>query len=83
VATLWLTQYKIVSANSMAELAGVIADLEWVAKFSKSGMLSEQLNPYNGEEISATPLTWSHSEFVRTIIEYDRKMKSFSSVGSQ
>lgn len=79
VASLWLTQYKIVLATSPADLEEVIADIEWVAKFSKSGMLSEQINPYTGEEISATPLTWSHSEFVRTVIEYDKKMKSFTS----
>ena len=78
VVTLWFTQYKIALANSMADLESVAYEIEWVAKFAHSGMLSEQLNPYTGEAISATPLTWSHSEFVRTIIEYDRKMKSFS-----
>ncbi|MDP2947524.1 MAG: glycoside hydrolase family 15 protein, partial [Nanoarchaeota archaeon] len=58
-------------------LADAAADIEWVAKFARSGMLSEQLNPYNGSPISATPLTWSHAEFVRTVIEYDKKMKSY------
>jgi GH15 family glucan-1,4-alpha-glucosidase len=51
-------------------------DIEWAARFARSGMLSEQLNPYTGEPISATPLTWSHAEFVRTVIEYDKKNKS-------
>lgn len=78
VASLWLTQYKIATATSPAELASAVADIEWVANFAKSGMLSEQLNPYTGTQISATPLTWSHSEYVRTVLEYDRKIKSFS-----
>ena len=78
VTTLWLTQYKIATANSITGLQEIAKDIEWVAKFSRSGMLSEQLNPYTGEAISATPLTWSHAEFVRTVIEYDKKIKSFS-----
>jgi GH15 family glucan-1,4-alpha-glucosidase len=77
VTTLWLTQYKIATANSAADLASAAKDIEWSANFARSGMLSEQLNPYTGESISATPLTWSHSEYVRTVIEYTKKMKSF------
>ena len=79
VVTLWFTQYKIAIANSIADLQEVVRDIEWVAKFAKSGMLSEQINPYNGSPISATPLTWSHAEFVRTVLEYEKKMKSFNS----
>ncbi|MEK7669541.1 MAG: glycoside hydrolase family 15 protein [Patescibacteria group bacterium] len=78
ITTLWFAQYKIAIANSLADLEEVAKDIEWVAKFAKSGMLSEQINPYTGEQISATPLTWSHTEFVRTVIEYDKKMKFFN-----
>ncbi len=77
VVSLWLTQYKIAVATSVQELEEVLTDIEWVAKFAQSGMLSEQLNPYTGEGISATPLTWSHAEFVRTVIEYDKKRRQF------
>lgn len=77
ISTLWFTQYKIAVASSAAELEGVIQDLEWVAKMAKFGMLSEQINPDTGEAISATPLTWSHAEFVRTLLEYDKKRKQF------
>jgi len=77
VTTLWLTQYKIAIATSSTELEEVAKDIEWVTKFARSGMLSEQLDPNTGEPLSAMPLTWSHSEFVRTVIEYDKKMQSF------
>jgi len=77
ITTLWFTQYKIAVANSLADLEEVAKDIEWVARFARSGMLSEQINPYNGEPISATPLTWSHGEFVRTVIEYDKKILLF------
>lgn len=79
VITLWLSQYKIAIARSISDLEEVASDIEWVAKFSKSGMLPEQLNPYSGAGISATPLTWSHSEFVRSVIEYEKKLKFLDS----
>lgn len=78
VSTLWLTQYKIATASTQSDLKDVVDDIEWVARLSRHGMLAEQLNPYTGEEISATPLTWSHSEFVRTVIEYSKKHGSIS-----
>ena len=78
IISLWLAQYKIATANALTELQEAGKDIEWVVKFAKSGMLSEQLNPYTGEPLSAMPLVWSHAEFVRTVIEYDKKMKSLS-----
>jgi oligosaccharide amylase len=77
VTTLWLSQYKIAVATSAADLESVAEDIEWAAKYASSGMLSEQINPYTGESLSATPLTWSHAEYVRTVIEYGSKLKSF------
>lgn len=76
VTTLWLIQYKIAVADSVSDLDDVLETIEWVAKYARSGMLPEQINPYNGEPLSATPLTWSHSEYVRTVIEYGAKLKS-------
>ena len=73
VVTAWFIQYKIAVSNSESDLSDVAKDIEWIAKFAKSGMLSEQINPHTGEQISATPLVWSHSEFVRTVIEYNKK----------
>lgn len=78
ITMLWFTQYKIAIATSVNDLNEVINDLERVAKMAKSGMLSEQLNPMTGEFLSATPLTWSHAEFVRTVLEYDKKLNSFN-----
>ncbi len=78
VTSLWLAQYKIMSATSARDLERVIGDIEWVANLSFHEMLSEQVHPLTGASLSATPLTWSHAEFARTIIEYEKKMKSFS-----
>ena len=77
VTTLWLAQYKIVAASSLPELLEVAKDIEWAASHAKHSMLPEQLHPQTGDAISATPLTWSHAEFVRTVIEFERRAKSF------
>lgn len=77
VVSLWFTQYRIAIANSLADLESIAYEIEWVTRFAPSGMLSEQLNPYTGAGLSATPLTWSHSEFVRTVIEFEKKMNAF------
>jgi GH15 family glucan-1,4-alpha-glucosidase len=47
-------------------------------KAQKSGVLSEQIHPYTGEQISATPLIWSHAEFVDTIAELVIKKQELS-----
>jgi glucoamylase len=45
--------------------------LEWVAAHSlPSGILAEQVNPYNNQPVSVSPLTWSHAAFVATVQTY-------------
>lgn len=76
VTTLWYTQYTIANAVSDRDLDQVRADLNWVERNAlRSGILSEQLNPYTGEQVGAAPLTWSHAEYIRTVILYMRKLK--------
>ena len=76
VTTLWYTQYAIATAESDRDLDQVRADLNWVEHNAlRSGILSEQLNPYTREQIGAAPLTWSHAEYIRTVILYMRKLK--------
>lgn len=71
ITTLWLVQYYIAVAKKESDLAPVHEWFAWATKYaSPSGMLSEQLQPYTGEQLSATPLTWSHSEYVMTVIKY-------------
>jgi len=76
VTTLWLTQYYIAQAKKETDLATAKKWLNWVAdRALPSGILSEQLNPYTGEQISAAPLSWSHGEFINTIIQYLEKLE--------
>lgn len=76
ITTLWLAQYLIARANSESELKEAYPWLEWMVRHAlPSGILSEQFNPYTGEEISAAPLTWSHAEFIFSVIQYLEKHK--------
>lgn len=78
VTTLWLAQYYCAQAKKPDDLASVNRLLEWTAKHAlPSGILSEQLNPHTGEQLSAAPLTWSHAEYVITVLEYLAKLTSF------
>lgn len=76
ITTLWLTQYYISIAKTEKDLEIVRKHFEWVVKYaSLSGLLSEQIHPHTGKQISTSPLTWSHSEFVITVIEYLEKLE--------
>jgi len=78
ITTLWMTQAAIMAAKNEDDLLRVKQDLDWVTSFSLStGVLPEQLNPHTGEPLSATPLTWSHAEFVLTVIQYLDKLEEF------
>lgn len=77
ITTLWLAQYYIHAATKAEDLEVVRYWLNWaVAHSPASGVLSEQLHPYTGEQLSANPLTWSHAEYVRTIMLYHKKLES-------
>jgi GH15 family glucan-1,4-alpha-glucosidase len=71
ITTLWLAQYYAQIAKKAEDLEVVTHWLNWTVTHSPlSGVLSEQLHPFSGEQLSATPLTWSHAEYVRTVMLY-------------
>lgn len=71
ITTLWLAQYYAITAKKAEDLKEVEYWLNWVVIHSPlSGVLSEQLHPFTGEQLSSNPLTWSHAEYVRTIMRY-------------
>lgn len=50
--------------------------LQWVVDHVfDSGVLAEQLNPYTGESLSATPLVWSHAVYVETVLMLLEKLE--------
>jgi GH15 family glucan-1,4-alpha-glucosidase len=66
VTTLWMAQYYL-----RVDRAGKARELvEWtLAHALESGVLSEQVNPTDGQILSVTPLVWSHAELINTILD--------------
>jgi oligosaccharide amylase len=79
ICTLWLADYKIALAKTEADLQEAYKFLQWtVERALPSGVLAEQVNPLSGVPVSVSPLTWSHSSFVATVMSYLRKLAEFS-----
>lgn len=78
VTSLWLAQYLIAIAKSENDLEEVKNWLGWAVKNAQaSGILSEQLDPITGAQLSATPLVWSHAEYITTVVKYLDKLEEF------
>jgi len=77
ICTLWLARWYIAKATSKNDLRKALDLLGWAVKnASQSGLLSEQIDPFNGNSISTSPLSWSHAEFVIAASEYIKKFKN-------
>lgn len=76
IATLWVAQYHIMSAKKVSDLARAYEILEWTQLHAaQGGVLSEQIHPHTGENLSTSPLVWSHAEFVITSLQYIKKYR--------
>lgn len=70
ITTLWQAQYDIEVGNTDSALR----ILEWVKNYAlPTGMLAEQVNPVDSSLIAPAPLTWSHAEYVSTLLDLDGK----------
>ncbi len=77
ITTLWCAQYQIAVAKTKKELEKARYFLSWTMRYAtKSGILSEQILAGSGRQISASPLIWSHAEFISTVLDYLEKEKS-------
>lgn len=76
IGAMWVAQFEIKNAQNEEDMETARKWISWVLDHSgQLGILPEQVNPYTGEHVSATPLVWSHSEFVITIIDYLEKIE--------
>jgi oligosaccharide amylase len=75
ITTLWFAEYRLATAKKQSDLDAVRETLSWVASHAlSSGVLSEQLDPHTGEQLSVAPLVWSHAGFVLAVIAYLKKL---------
>ena len=71
ICTLWMAQYDIARATTLAELERALPTLDWVARHAMpSGVLPEQADPFTNEPLSVSPLAWSHATVVTVVREY-------------
>lgn len=77
ICTLWMADHAIALARNQRQLEPALQVLEWVAEAAfPSGVLAEQVDPAIGHHVSVSPLTWSHSTFVATVMNYLQKDRS-------
>lgn len=73
ITTLWHAQYLVASGNPDE----AIVVLDWIKSHALStGMLAEQVNPTTDEIVAPAPLTWSHAEYVSTVLDLIEKQKN-------
>lgn len=66
-------------ARSADDLQKAIAILSWTAEHAlPSGVLAEQVDPYNGTPLSVSPLTWSHASFVHAVHAVAGRLNQFA-----
>ncbi len=77
ICTLWIAQWHIQKAKSISDLQKPRETLLWVTEHAtESGILAEQLNPFDGSPLSVSPLTWAHATFVITVMAFVKKARS-------
>jgi GH15 family glucan-1,4-alpha-glucosidase len=66
ITSLWLAQYYI----DTVRLEDAVKIVDWVKSAAYStGVLSEQFDPVTNQPISPAPLTWSHAEYIATLLD--------------
>ena len=79
ICTLWVARYYIATAKTKDDLKYPLELLEWTCSHAGSaGTLSEQMQPNTREHLSASPLVWSHAEFVLAALAYVQKHEDLS-----
>jgi oligosaccharide amylase len=82
ICTLWIAEWEIECAKTLADLDSPRRTLEWVVQHAmESGILPEQLDPFDGSPVSVAPLTWSHATYVLTVVKYIAKYRKLAGTG--
>lgn len=76
ICTLWYAEWIIAMARKESDLKEALDLIRWTTGHAlPSGILAEQVHPFNGEPMSVSPLTWSHASFVKVVQEYVSKLR--------
>lgn len=65
ISTLWMAQYYL----KLGDREKAKKYINWVLEhIDSTGLIAEQADPHTGFGLSMKPLTWSHAEFVKTML---------------
>lgn len=79
ICTLWLAEWYADYAIEAEDMRPAREILEWAVQYARpSGVMSEQVHPYTGEDVSVSPLTWSHATFVLAVGKYLDKLDALT-----
>jgi len=68
LCTLALAECELICATSDRERAAALLRIRWAIKHAlPSGVLPEQVDPFTGEPVGVSPLTWSHGMMLGVI----------------
>lgn len=77
ITTLWIARYYIEKAQSLKDLKYPLELLEWTGSHANNGgLLAEQMHPNTREQLSTSPLVWSHAEFVLAVQAYLERIEA-------
>lgn len=77
ICTLWVAEWQIRMAKTISDLQKPGNTLLWVTdRATGTGILAEQLNPFDGSPLSVSPLTWTHATFIITVMAFVEKARS-------
>jgi len=66
ISSLWHAQYMLANGDN----EGAQNIINWTINTSSSShLISEQYDPLSGKAVAPAPLTWSHAEFVSTLLD--------------
>jgi GH15 family glucan-1,4-alpha-glucosidase len=79
LCTLTIAQWYALRAKSVADLDPAMRILNWTTeRAAASGVLAEQVDPYNGQPLSVAPLTWSHAGYVLAVHSVAQRLNALT-----
>lgn len=73
ITTLWMAQYYLETGQTEKAKQTLV----WVRDHSaETNIFSEQVDPLTGDPISVAPLSWSHAEYMATLLDTIAEKKS-------
>jgi GH15 family glucan-1,4-alpha-glucosidase len=85
ITTLWEVERRLANEKVSEEDFDFARQVfTWIEEhLYPSGVMAEQLDPDHGDSLSATPLVWSHAEYVRAVLLYQQALVKLGKVKAE